>query len=334
LNSYTLLKSFKVPDGNSSIFGFEELFLDKNNLFSNPKGIILFVHGFNSSASIWGNEKEGFIAAALNNNYIPFAIDFSDPLHGSIVNFADIELVNLFNFSQLYIREKIQQNRAIPIHFVAHSMGGIILRYFLSSSYSHPNHSIDDLKSSSITSAALLSVPNHGISKVNSDNLVSKMEKLISDFNSFVGKKHGIQLANKAFFQLLSGNSIISTLLQNLPLNMWPTLFWMNFIAERDIVVEHKSSYFSEKEVSYLRNNFKQVEFDATHMKNPFYSFTNKIQGKIQEKITFNDNGLIAKFEKKFPDFGFITKDPIYANDMLIKLYFDLLDSNIIKQLN
>jgi hypothetical protein len=69
-------------------------------------------------------------------------------------------------------------------------------------------------------------------------------------------------------------------------------------------------------------------------MKNPFYSFTNKIQGKIQEKITFNDNGLIAKFEKKFPDFGFITKDPIYANDMLIKLYFDLLDSNIIKQLN
>ena len=318
MSSFQSLSTKDVSDGTATIFGLEQSFLKKEKFFSKAQGVLLFIHGFNSSAEIWGNQSEGFVSSAIKKKYIPFVIDFSDSFNGSIVNLADQDLFFLFEFVRTFLKDHFTSQQ-LPIHFVAHSMGGIILRYFLSFNHKHTNHTAEDLKKSNLKSAALLGVPNHGISKSNSDNLVSKMEKFIMDFNALAGKKYTLKLANKAFFQLLSGNSIIDSLLENLSSNMWPELFWMNFIGNRDIVVDKNSSFFPTEEVEYLQSNFYQMDFDATHMRNPFHSFTNA----LVKKIPFTDSKFFSRIEKKTPDFlSFLTKDPIYANTSLIEDYF------------
>ena len=322
MNSYKELDTFKVPDGTSTLFGLEQSFVKKNRLLSKTKGIIIFIHGFNSSAQIWGDEAQGFVSVAIDKRYLPFVIDFSDSFNGSIVNLADFDLWYAYKYVKDFLASTYSNDKIPSINFVAHSMGGIILRYFLSLKHDHVNHQASDLQSDPIHTVALLGVPNHGISKRNSDNFVSKMEKIIKDFNTFAGKKRSLKIANKAFFQLLSGNSIITSLLENLYTNMWPELFWMNFIAERDIVVERNSSFFPPEEISYLQDHFYQNEFDATHMRNPFHAFTNA----LHEKIPFTDSKLFAKIEDKTPDFfGYLTKDPIYGNNDLVEEYFRLI---------
>lgn len=321
MSSYQLLKDFSVPDGTASIFGFSESFL-KKKILSNAKGIILFVHGFNSSAKIWGDENNGFVSLSIKNQFIPFVVDFSNARIGSIANMANFDL----HFCFIYIQDFLSKNKAkktpLPFHFVAHSMGGVITRYFLSTTVPHDNYDVSELKMTNIKSVALLGVPNHGISKSNSDNFVAKMEKIISDFNSFSGPKHSIKLVDQAYFQLLSGNTIITSLLNDLSTNMWPELFWMNFIAQFDIVVDHNSSFFNEDEVAFLGDNFLQKEFDATHMKNPLKKFTDM----ATKKIPFNNNKFLSSLEIKKPDFlGYLVNEPIYANKDLMKEYFVLV---------
>ncbi len=322
MNSYQSLVTFETPDGNATLYGLEQSFILENKFLKHLQGIIIFVHGFNSSAQIWGDKDNGFVSSAIKEQYLPYVIDFSDSLNGSIVNMADWDLYYVYDYIKQFLESQGLKNKHVPINFVSHSMGGIITRYFLSLKHDHPNHSASDLKAFNIKSVALLGVPNHGISKRNSDNLVSKMEKFILDFNSYAGKKYSLKLADKAFFQLLSGNSIITSLLNDLPSNMWPELYWMNFIASRDIVVDRISSYFPPEEVNFLKKNFYQTDFDATHMRNPFHAFTNA----LVEKMPFSDSKMFAKIENRTPDFlGFLTKDPIYANKSLIQEYFKLI---------
>ena len=100
---------------------------------------------------------------------------------------------------------------------------------------------------------------------------------------------------------------------------MWPELFWMNFIATKDLVVDRPSSFFPPEEVVYLKKNFYQADFDATHMKNPLHSFSDA----VYSKIPFSDSKLFSKLESKTPDFlGYLTKEPIYANAEVIGEYF------------
>lgn len=319
MTTFDKITSFDVPDGTTTLFGFNESDLKELRLLDHPKGIILFIHGFNSSAQIWGDEKTGFVSESVDKRYIPFVIDLSNSINGSIINLADYDVFKSFNYIQDFLGKEISKNIHPEIHFVAHSMGGIILRYFLSTHHKHKYHNPADFKKLNFKSVALLAVPNHGISKSNSDNFVAKMDKLIQNFNSLAGEKFSIKLVNKAFYQLLTGNSIIDSLLQNLDTNMWTTLYWMNFIADKDIVVDHISSYFPPDQISYLENNFYQTNFDATHMKNPFQTFTDA----VRRQIPFSDSSLYSKIEQKTNFLGFLTKDPIYANKDLIKDYFN-----------
>lgn len=319
MSIYQSLETVKVPAGSATIYGLDQSFLKKNKFLNQTKGIILFVHGFNSSAQIWGDDKNGFVASTIQNHYIPFVIDFSDSLNGSIINLADQDLFSMVDYVRNFLQNNHLTNKRLPLFFITHSMGGIITRYFFSLKHQHAKHTASDLHNLNIKAIALLGVPNHGISKANSDNFVTKMEKIIGEFNSLAGEKHSVTLVNKAFFQLLSGNSIISSLLADLPSNMWPELFWMNFIASKDIVVDRTSSFFPPEEVSYLKNNFYQTEFDATHMRNPFHAFTDA----LHNKIPFTDSKLFSKIESKTPDFlGYLTKEPIYANTELIEEFF------------
>ena len=329
LSSFDKITTFEVPDGTTTLFGFDTSFLKSKKLISHPKGVLLFIHGFNSSAQIWGNEDTGFVSESVKQGYLPFVIDFSDSFKGSIVNLSDYDVFYCFKYIQEFYHDNVDRYNLPNKHFIAQSMGGIILRYFLSLQHTHKNHNPADFQKMNFRSAALLGVPNHGISKANSDNLVSKMDKIIKDFNSFAGEKFSVKLVNKAFYQLLSGNPVIETLLKDLPTNMWPQLQWLNFIAKRDIVVDRVSSYFPPEEVAFLMDHFHQEDFDATHMKNPLHSFTDPIQGlkdSLQEKMPFADKNILAKIEKRTPDFlGILTKDPIYANKDLIKTYFNFI---------
>ena len=324
LTSFQQLISFEVPDGTSAVFGFDKSFLKKNNLLSHPKGVILFIHGFNSSAKIWGNESEGFVEKALAHKFIPFVIDFSDPRNGSIINLADADLWFTFEFISKFLKTNFSSDNYPPINFVAHSMGGVILRYFLSTEINHKHHGSTELQKFSCKSAALLSVPNHGISKANSENIVRKLEKFIFDINSISKQKFSLHWPNKAFYQLLTGNSIIEQLQKDLPSNMWKEIYWMNFIAEKDLVVDKISAHFEAEEITYLKDNFLQKEYDATHMRNPLESFTDS----LLEKIPFTDTKFFTNLEKKTPDvFGYVIKEPIYANEDLIDDYFAQLNT-------
>ena len=324
MSSFKTLTSFKVPNGTSELLGFELSFFKKESWFSKPKGIIFFIHGFNSSGHIWGTDTDDFISLALKNHFIPYAIEFSDSFGGSLISLANYDLAYSFNYILETLKPVFSSNKFPNIHFVAHSMGGIILRYFLSTIFSHPNHSIEELKKLPLTSVALLSVPNHGMSKANSERFIKRLEKLVVEINAYSPKKYGLHLPENHFYQLLSGNNIFQGFFNDLSTNMWPELYWMNFIAERDIVVERKSSYFEPEEIEFLGTNFFQKEYDATHMRNPLESFTDSLKGKI----SFFDTKIIPKIEDSKLNFlGYLIKGPIYTNKELISDYFSHLTS-------
>lgn len=319
LSSFLKLTSFKVPNGTADLLGFDLSYLKKQSWFSKPKGVILFIHGFNSSGHIWGTESEGFVSLALKNRYIPYAVEFSDSFGGSLINLANYDLAYSFNFVIETLKPAFSSKKFPKIHFVAHSMGGIITRYFLAKNFSHPKHSIEELKKLPLTSVALLSVPNHGMSKANSERVVKRLEKLVVEINAYSPTKYGLHLPENHFYQLLSGNNIFQGFFNDLSTNMWPEIYWMNFIAERDIVVEKKSSFFEPEEVTFLGKNFYQKEYDATHMRNPLESFTDSLKGKIP----FFDTKVFPNFEDTKLDFlGYVIKGPIYANEDLLSDYF------------
>ena len=81
--------------------------------------------------------------------------------------------------------------------------------------------------------------------------MIIRLEKALEQerkINKFIDP-----LSKTTFYQLFSGNKIISSLTENLEQNMWQRLYWINFIATKDLIVSSESSHFKSEEVAYLK---------------------------------------------------------------------------------
>ena len=316
------LTNIRSPYGTGGLYGYE---------IPNARGTVLFVHGFHSSSRIWTSDRIGLAEFFLQNNFNCYAIDFSMPTTGSLVTLADYELARAYQWITA-------RNPSKSCVIIAHSMGGLITRYFLDKDENHPIHNPEHIaESKNILSVVLLATPNHGVAlskakyKPATNNSTSRPVVMSAPFqNHTQDEEFAIKIKIKEFLnsnsskemkklhelmktsslELRANSLIIHTLNDHLSANLWPELRWVNVVGNLDLVVDRKSAEFSQEEIDFLYD-FHQTRFDVTHMKNPFAwlsSSLSKYRSSI-DILTIEHN-----IEKFIPNTAYLTKPPIYAD--------------------
>ena len=127
---------------------------------------VLLIHGYNSDSSIWTGSKVRQDIEASGRTVYTF--DIPDPT-------GDIR------FNAPFLEAKIWEIRATTgvskVDLVAHSMGGLVARYYITSDGPHSNYQGD------VSSVTTLSTPHHGTGYAwFPDNTAAKQMKPNSDF--------------------------------------------------------------------------------------------------------------------------------------------------------
>ncbi|MFX0087190.1 MAG: esterase/lipase family protein [Candidatus Hodarchaeota archaeon] len=211
---------------------------------------ILFVHGFGSSPSIWFKYHDSLGKFFLEKEEIDvWSLGISNAIRGDIELLAKEDLYASLNF--IYKRSETQ------IHIIAHSVGGIMVRFLLCPHFNHSHLKAEEF----VRGVTLLSVPNHGTNKFKSDKIWNMMS-LITNYISF----------NQLFVQVLKSSSLISSLNHHRPcLN--PKVKWQNAISTFDNLIEPESMRFTEEELSEI--DIEQREFPCDHIVYPLKWFFN-----------------------------------------------------------
>lgn len=329
-----LLTKIESPYGNGDLYGYE---IPKH---TESRGFILFVHGFHSSSNIWssGPNNSGLAELFLHNNFNCYAINFSTSTTGSMSTLADYELAGAFHWI-------IERNPSEKCVIIAHSMGGLISRYFLDKDEKHPLHNPNQIaQNGNILSVALLATPNHGVAilktkyKPATNNCNPDLTSLNKDSNDHSqndesdirikikdilsssrskGTKKLNELIKTSPLELRADSFIIRALNDHLSANLWPQLRWINIIGDLDLVVDDESAAFTQEEVKFL-NDFHQNHFNVTHMRNPF-AWLSPYLSKYYNKVDINN------IEKLIPKSAYLTKSPIYGDKHVQKYLLDLI---------
>jgi hypothetical protein len=261
---------------------------------SENRGTAVFIHGFNSSYKIWGNlnEPNSFFKQFYDYGFNCYTVNFSNTILTSITELADEELEQSIDF----VLSKLQEKEKLV--FITHSLGGVILRYFLDVNISHLYHnSIDLKKKGNISLIALLALKKHDenfFQLINSET--SLREKI----------KHKIK--SNVLSELYFDSKLMYTLNNDVSSNLWSEIPTYNFIASDDIIVSRESVNFHPNEIAYHKN-FHQQEFKSVHMKNPFEwrELTDFLNLKELKKIK-------SDLEERIPGLKYFTMKPIYQN--------------------
>jgi hypothetical protein len=306
-----LMLKEKRKYGNLEIHGYSR---------SDNIGTVIFIHGFNSTYKIWGNlnKPNSFLKQFYDYGFNCYTINFSNTILTSIVELADEELEQGIDF----ILSKFQEMKKLV--FIAHSLGGVILRYYLDVDLQHQYHKSNDLKRRlNISTIALLASPNHGISVSSSVFRDSKKEmqlkshdkNIFQEINSETSFREKIKnkFQSNVLSELYYDSKLMYTLNNDVSSNLWPEIPIYNFIASDDIIVNSGSANFHPNEIDYHKN-FHQQEFKSVHMKNPFEwrELTNFLNLKELKKIKSN-------LEERIPGLKYFTLKPIYQNLNVIK---------------
>jgi hypothetical protein len=213
---------------------------------------ILFVHGFGSTPEVWFRYPDSLGEFFLQKEEIDvWSLGLSNSISGDIKLLAQEDLYASLNF--------IYQRSETLIHIVAHSVGGIIVRFLLCPHINHSFLNAEEL----VGGVSLLSVPNHGTNKFKSDRIWNMMS-LVTNYISF----------NQLFVQVLKSSKLISSLNHHQPcLN--PKIKWQNAISTFDNLIEPESMRFEEEKL--LDIDIEQREFPCDHTVYPL-------------KWLFNDN--------------------------------------------
>ncbi|MFX0184901.1 MAG: esterase/lipase family protein [Candidatus Hodarchaeota archaeon] len=213
---------------------------------------ILFIHGFGSTPEVWFKYSDSLGEFFLQKEEIDvWSLGLSNAIFGDIELLAQEDLYASLNF--------IYQRSETRVHIIAHSVGGIIVRFLLCP---HINHSFLHVEEF-VRGVSLLSVPNHGTNKFKSDRIWNMMS-LVTNYISF----------NQLFVQVLRSSKLINSLNRNQPcLN--PKIKWQNAISTFDNLIEPESMRFAKENL--LGVDIEQREFPCDHTVYPL-------------KWLFNDN--------------------------------------------
>ncbi|MFW9855961.1 MAG: esterase/lipase family protein [Candidatus Thorarchaeota archaeon] len=205
---------------------------------------VLFVHGFGSSPRIWFKYPDSLGKFFLKKEELDvWSLGLSNAISGDIEILAQEDLYASLVF--IYKRDKKR------IHIIAHSIGGIIVRYLLCPHFDHFSFNAEDL----VSGVSLLSVPNHGTNKFKSDRIWNMMS-LITNYISF----------NRLFVQVLRSSKLIGSLNRHKPcLN--PKIKWQNAISTFDNLIEPESMRFAEEDMTDIE--IEQREFPCDHIVYP-----------------------------------------------------------------
>ncbi|MHA1169075.1 MAG: esterase/lipase family protein [Candidatus Hodarchaeales archaeon] len=237
------------------------------NLINYTKGAsdctpVLFIHGMGSSAGIWFKYPDSFGSKLLKLNemkqeYSIWSLQFCQAYNGDIIKLAHQDL-----WASLELIS--EESGGLKTNIVAHSMGGIVARYFSSKKISHPYSS--SFISKTIEKINLLAVPNHGTKSTISEKLRKRITRLINSTHRG-SSTHDFGIA---WLQLLEQSDLMNELNEGGNcLNA--DLSWTNAIAIYDKVVPQWSAKFEDDELP-PNIDFKQAYFAADHMTYPVVS--------------------------------------------------------------
>ncbi len=266
------------------------------NLPANPENekdvSILFVHGYGSSDCIWyppvKKQKQyiAFAQEAANLGYDVWTISLSDPKHPVIETLAEEELY-------VTLKRMIKKKPNNKIWIVAHSLGGLIVRYL--TEFAECFEPI----SSYVEKICFLATPHHGLFYEDIKKLFTSALQSVVMVEGQAVATHAISLIPELKKNMEVVNHYFELLNQNGLLN--PQFRYKNAVAKLDLVVGCKSQYIEENE---LKNGvtLEQKEFLVDHMEYPFLTPTlNFLYNLVISNIGFLENIFVTEKIKRLP---------------------------------
>lgn len=235
-----------------------------------------------------------------SHNLDCWSLGLSNAISGDIQLLAHQDLLTAIHF--------IYQKREKPLVLVAHSMGGIIVRVFISPHLNHP-YPLQKIEKM-LKGVVLLTVPNHGVALTD----ISRIEETVRLIQNFIASKETLAPdLGLGFIQLVSKSQLLKKINSKPPLN--PHIKWINIVGSFDRIVPLESALFTQNEIEQLpAGNLIQHEFPCDHMT---YPLTTTLQ-KMTQSIPLLENALrdtvfrIYPAVHRFPEVGeFILKEMI-----------------------
>jgi hypothetical protein len=247
---------------------------------------ILFVHGIGGSADIWFRYNDSLGTKLLESNekvsrYSIWTLQLSQAISGDIVDMAHGDL-------WASLETIFEESGGMKTRIVAHSMGGIVARYFTSQKVEHPYP--NSFISKTIDEVDLLAVPNHGVGEEGStlSSTFSSLKKRIDQVFMDPEAEETTHDYGLSWLQLMKQSTLMEEL--NRGGNcLHPRIKWKNAVARYDKIVPVWSAKFNEKEDKLQCSEFEQEFFDVDHTTYPV------IPGLVNS---------ITKVLKDLPDFA------------------------------
>lgn len=278
-----------------------------------PRGVVLFVHGFNSSPNIWGDETTGLVGRFSDLGFQCYAIGFSNTIQEQVKHLSDWELALAIHW--------IIENEKASLALVCHSMGGIITRYYLDTSLRHEQHNPNNLEQNNrLRAVAFLATPHHGVAhrrdKYQSATSLATQEESVFGFGK-VAELLGLE----SYYQLVYDSKVVRSLNSNIQANLWSQPRIINVVAEKDLVVDLESATLEEEEVTHVRD-FHQERFDCTHMRNPLEKPGNQLKELLARGYAGKVEHLVENY---IPSAKYLTMPPIYSCEEVAAYLISLL---------
>ncbi|MHA2298654.1 MAG: esterase/lipase family protein [Candidatus Hodarchaeales archaeon] len=254
---------------------------------------ILFVHGIGSSTEVWFRYDDSLGTKLLelndkNPRYSIWALQLRQAIRGDIVEMAHGDLWTV-------LETIFEESGGEKTRIIAHSMGGIVARYFTSQKIEHPYP--NSFISKTIDEVDLLAVPNHGILEEGSalSSTFSKLKKRIDQIFMETETEKDSQDYGLAWIQLMKQSKLMKKLNRDGNF-LHPEIKWKNAIALHDKIVPVWSAKLDEKE-DLLQCSFEQKFFHADHMNYPLIpGFVNRITRVLKD---------VPDFAKAILDFNY-----------------------------
>ncbi len=282
--------------------------------YSEGESIILLIHGFNSSEKIWlppeGKEKTFSVAKHLSErDFSVWMLRFSDSLKADIKDLAFHDLKR-----SLELIERLESQKTSII--VAHSMGGIVVRYFLQK---HGKKGCSEF----LSAVVLLGVPNHGVAPFFFLKDSESMDAWVFQFMLMMENKSLVSFSNKVFFQMLDRSALMQELNSSDKL-LHPDLTWYNAIGTKDIFVTRDSASFTEDELKRAGvKHYHEDEFLATHMDNAFQFLHGLYKPLLKNAFSKEEHRRIDKLLKKTVEtLEYVVVPPIYRSKACFEWWY------------